>query len=187
MRKLLLCLLLTCMFESLIFSQDLYDFKPFKGYYVSAIYQRKGEWPMSLNFLCSSLDCIYSCKDKPEDNIINNIIDSAYIIPVEYVPNFSLFKYSLKTSDSEILPYVGEYAEMCEALFSQNKIKDHILLKDSTKFDFEYANYYGFILCPRRENDLYQTEIVCGSINYAEYPNIKLAIPIISGFDKWRR
>lgn len=114
----------------------MYDFKPFKGYYVSATYQRKGEWPMSFNFLCSSLDCIYSCKDKPEDNIINNIIDSAYIIPVEYVPNFSLFKYSLKTSDSEILPYVGEYAEMCEALFSKNKIKDHILLKDTTKFDF---------------------------------------------------
>ena len=109
MRKLLLCLLLTCVFESLSFSQDLYDFKPFKGYYVSAIYQRKGEWPMSFNFLCSSLDCIYRCKDKPKDNIINNIIDSAYIIPVEYVPNFSLFKYSLKTSDSEILPYIGEY------------------------------------------------------------------------------
>lgn len=103
------------------------------------------------------------------------------------MPNFSLFKYSLKTSDSEILPYVGEYAEMCEALFSKNKIKDHILLKDTTKFDFEYANYYGFILCPRRENDSYKTEIVCGSFNYAEHPNIKLAIPIISGFDKWRR
>ena len=76
---------------------------------------------------------------------------------------------------------------MCEALFSQNKIKDHILLKDSTNLDFEYANYYGFILCPSRENDLYKTEIVCGSINYAEYPNIKLAIPIITGFDKCRK
>ena len=81
------------MFESLIFSQDLYDFKPFKGYYVSATYQRKGEWPMSFNFLCSSLNCIYSCKYKPEVNIINNIIDSAYIIPVEYVPNVTIQQY----------------------------------------------------------------------------------------------
>lgn len=182
MKKLIFCLLLNFAFISLSLSQGLYDLKPFKGYYVSAIYQRKGEWPMSFNFLCSSLDCIYSCKDKPEDNIINNIIDSAYIIPVEYVPNFSLFKYSLKTSDSEILPYVGEYDDVCGTLFSQHKKKDNIVLNDSSKLDFEYAKYYGFILCPRRGNELYNMKIVCGSINYSEYPNVKLGIPIFSGF-----
>ena len=59
------------------------------------------------------------------------------------MPNFSLFKYSLKTSDSEILPYVGEYDDVCGTLFSQHKKKDNIVLNDSSKLDFEYAKYYG--------------------------------------------
>ena len=182
MKKLIFCLLLNYAFISLSLSQGLYDLKPFKGYYVSATYQEEGQWPISLSFMCSSLDCIYSCKDMSANKIIINIVDSSYIIPLELIPNFSLFKYSLKEGDSNILQYIEEYEDVCGTLFSQHKKKDNIVLNDSSKLDFEYAKYYGFILCPRRGNELYNMKIVCGSINYSEYPNVKLGIPIFSGF-----
>lgn len=184
MRKLISYLLLTCAFISFSYSQELYDLRPFKGYYVSATLIEKGKWPISLNFMCSSLDCIYSCKYNQRDKIITNIIDSAYIIPLELIPNLSLFKYTLKTNDSKLLPYIEEYTDMYEKLFLQSRRKQNILLSDSSKLDCEYSKYYGFILCPKQDSDLYKIKIVCGSINYAEYPNIKLAIPIVSGFIK---
>lgn len=182
MKKLFLCSFLNYTFILLSFSQDLYNLKPFNGYYVSATLQKKGQWPISLTFMCSSLDCIYRCENMSTNKVIDNIIDSSYIIPLELIPNYSLFKYSLKANDSNILKYIEKYEDVFEKKFLQNKKIYCIALNDSSKLNCEYAKYYGFILCPKQDSDLYKIKIVCGSINYSEYPNIKLSIPIISGF-----
>lgn len=178
------------MYASSCCSQNQYEIKPFKGYLVSAIFNGKGQWPISLNFMCTSLECIYSNKELTADNVINKIIDSSYIIPFEFVPNLSLFKYFTGENKPDILLYVREYTKIYETLFLRHRKKDYILLKDSSDFNFEYIKYYGFIFCPTKDSEIYETKIVCGSIDYSKYPNIKLGIPIISGFieyDKYIR
>lgn len=168
----------------------MYDIKPFNGYLVSAIFNEKGQWPISLNFMCTSLECIFKNKDLTTNDIINKIIDSNFIVPLEFIPNSSLFKYITRKNDIELLPYIKEYTYIFETSFSRYRKKKHLHLNDSCKLYFEYIKYYGFILCPTKNSKIYKTKIVCGSIDYTEYPNIKLGIPIISGFidyDKYRR
>lgn len=181
--------LLLLIYTSSCYSQNKYDIKPFKGYLISSTFNKKGQWPISLNFMCTSLECIYNYKGLTTNEFINNIIDSTYIVPVELIPNLSLFKYFTRENNTDILPDIREYTYIYETLFLRYREKNNILLKDSSKFDFEYIKYYGFIFCPTKDSEIYKTKIVCGSIDYTEYPNIKLGIPIISGFidyDKYR-
>lgn len=182
MKKIILALLLT--YAAVSFSQNLYDIKPFKGYLVSATYNKNGQWPISFEFMCNSLEFINSSNNVSTNKIIDNIVDSTYIVPIEIMQNLSLFEYFLNENDKELLQYTQEYTDIYRKLFSRHRKKGSIIFKDSSILNYEYAKYYGFILCPKRDSKIYKTKIVCGSIDYSEYPNIKLCLPIVSGFIK---
>lgn len=173
-----------CLFTSSANSQDHNEIRLIDGYIVDCLIQEKDRWPIGISYICDSVNFVDTFKPMSAQQSIDYMIDSYPIVPVEFVPGMTMLKMFLKEKETTILPKCINYTSYCNGQFSKNKSKCQVILNDTSKLVFEYARFYGFVIYLKKDNELYEEKINCGTIDYSIHPNLKLCLPIISGFQQ---
>lgn len=155
----------------------------YTGYVANLWIMKSGCYPLLLSVMVDNIDFIKTCKNLSINEVVNWFINNSYLIPLQIFSDRMMFEELCGGLNIElmnnILKYQENYTKQSYYYIKHGNVK----LKANYKLYYEYSKYSGIIFIPLKGNELYNFD--CSeSINFEEYPNIKIVMPIYSGYSR---
>lgn len=162
-------------------SKNPYKIDFYNGYAVDLYFIKSEQYTTFVSVLTDNLDFAKTCKGLTIDEAIDWFVDNSYVYPLRIFSDRIMFEQICGGLTNELLNNIFKYKDNYERQSAHFCKEGNIKLKDGYRLVYQYSRYSGIVFVPLKGNDLYSSDCSNG-INFQDYPNIRIAMPIYSGY-----